>query len=62
MIRPGVVPYPMIHKLVWIAGSLASELPYGPVAAMFRIEESDKTIERVSIGALWVCLRGPGTM
>jgi hypothetical protein len=61
MIRPGVVPDSMIHKLVRIAGSLGSKLPYSPVATVFRIEESDETVERVSIGALRVCLRGAGT-
>ncbi len=60
MIRPRVVSYSVVYKLVRISRSFGSELPYSPVLAMFRVEKLDKTVEGIAIGALRVGLRGAG--
>jgi hypothetical protein len=63
VIGPRVVPYSIVYEIVRITRALSSELPYGPVLPMLGIEKLDEAIERVTIGALWVPLRGarPGS-
>lgn len=62
MIRPWVMSDPVINKLVRISGTFATELPYCPILAVFRIEECDETIERITVGALRVGLRRAGSV
>lgn len=57
MVRPRVVPDPVVDRLIWIASALATELPDGPVLLMLVIKERDQAIERVSVGKLRICLR-----
>lgn len=62
VVRPRVVSYPPIDSFVRIASAFCPELPYGPVVAVFGVEEGDEAIERVAVGSLWVRLARPGAM
>lgn len=57
VIRPRVVPYSIVYEPVGIASSFGAEFPYGPVLVVLGVEELDKAIEGVAIGALRVGLR-----
>lgn len=50
MIRPGEMPYAVIHFLVRIPGSLGAELPDAPVGAVPAVEEGDEAGERIAVG------------
>ena len=62
MVRPRVVSHAVVHHVIRVAGALGSKLPYRPFGAMFRIEELDKTVERVSVRSLRVGLGRAGSM
>lgn len=55
MIRPWVMPHATIYRFIGIARSFGAKLPYGPVFTVFRIEEFDELVERVSVGELGIC-------
>lgn len=54
MIGEGVVVDAVIDLGVGVACSFGTELPNSPVFAMFGVEKLDKTIEWITICALWV--------
>lgn len=56
VIWPRVVPYSIVYEVVGIAGSFGAEFPYSPVLVVLGIEELDKAIEGIAIGALRVGL------
>lgn len=56
------MPYPPVHRLVWIPSPFGTELPYGPIVAMFGVEESNEAVERVAVGTLGVGLAGAGAV
>lgn len=56
MIGPGVVPYATVDCLVRVSRPFGAELPYRPIIRVFGIEEGDKTVERVAVCSLGVCL------
>lgn len=55
MVWKGIVVYTVVYLAVWIASAFGTELPYRPVFAMFRIEELDEGVERVTVCALRIC-------
>jgi len=60
MIGEGVVVHTVVHLRVWVACPLCAKLPYGPVFAMLGVEKLDERIQRIAVGALWVCAAGTG--
>lgn len=62
MIGPGVVTYPVVNGIVGIPGPFGPKLPYGPVIAVFGIEEGDKFIEGVAVSQPGISLGGPGAI
>jgi hypothetical protein len=55
VIRPWVMPHATIYRFIGIACAFGAKLPYGPVFTVFRIEEFDELVERVSVGELGIC-------
>lgn len=49
------MPHATIHRFIRIACSFGAKLPYSPVFTMFRIEEFDELVERVSVCELGIC-------
>ena len=51
MVRPREMPYSVVDLRIRVAGAFCAELPYGPVLAVFFVEELHEGIERVAVGA-----------
>lgn len=47
--------------LVRVPRTLGTELPDSPAVAVASVEEGYEAIQRVAVGALWVCLGGAGS-
>jgi hypothetical protein len=54
MVGPWVVVYTTVYFGVGIASSFGAEFPYCPILGMFVIEEFNKRISRIPVGALGV--------
>lgn len=52
MVRPGIVAYTIVDFTIGIASTFRAEFPYCPILVMFVIEESDKSICGIPVGAL----------
>ena len=60
VVRERVVVYTIVDLGVGVARSLSAELPYGPVFAMFGVEELYERVKRVAVCALRIGAAGAG--
>jgi hypothetical protein len=60
MIRPRIMPYPTIHRIVRVSCALSAELPYCPMIFVFLVKEGDELVERVAVVAFRVGAAGTG--
>ena len=58
MVGEGVVVDAVVDFRIWVARPFGAKLPYGPVVAMFGVEELDERIQWIAVGALWVRAAG----